>query len=247
MKDILIILVNILIALTNQQILQLNSYSSQSIPLYTGSLTNLLNIVVECPNSGIIKNFCLKTNKKYIWYNFQCYSSIKKEADEGEAIIKQIALTDRKHAKVYFNAQNINALNNFNVSCWSDYGINSFKLFMESSSSSFLYMETKCHGLKSSYTTPINVETKRALCEKSNPLNSTYSCLFDIVVGSTATENNVDIGFPLRGFRYIIEDSQTYPTVYYLYSYAKLRNMKVIKDLYEQKFKQQLENNDQKD
>ena len=200
---------------------------------------------MECENSGIIKQFSLKTDGNKIWYNYQCYSSVKQEADEGEAIIKQVTLTKRKNTA--FNDQNINTLNNLIVSCWSDYGLNSSKLYTKNSGTNLaLEGEAKCHGLKSSYTTPINVSTTRASCEKSNPLKSTYSCLFDIIVGSNATENDVDIGFPLRGFEYIIDNSP-YPNAYYLYSYSKLRNMKVIKDSYKLKFKQQRENNTQND
>ena len=256
MKDIFIILVSVLITLTNQQKLQLNSYSSQPVAMKTGTWYDLINILVECPNSGVIKNFALKTDGYNIWYDFQCYSSVKPEPDEGEPIIKQVILTTTSNSK-YYVQPSIKSLDSFSVDCWSDYGLRSFKLYTELTRQPYGYYysevyqlkkEAICHGVKPSYTTPINVQTTKAVCEEYYSLKSSYSCLFDIVVGSTATENDVDIGFPLRGFKYIIENSQYqgYPTGYYLYSYSKLRNMKVVKDSYEQKFKQLRDSNTQK-
>lgn len=252
MKNILIFLMSILLTLTNQQKLQLKSYSSQPVAIKTGTWYDLLNILVECPNNGVIKNFALKTDRTNIWYDYQCYSSLKPEPDDGEPIIKQVTLYSKSNNNVYIQ-QSVRSLNNFNVDCWSDYGLKSFKLYLELyNQHSYYYGETYllkreavCHGVKPSYTTPINIETVKARCDENYPLYSAYSCLFDIVVGSTATENDVDIGFPLRGFKYMIEGSYN-PTAYYLYSYSKLRNMKVVKDSYEQKFKQLRDSNTQK-
>ena len=256
MKDIFIILVSVLLNLTNQQKLQLNSYSSQPVAITTGTWYDLINMLVECPNRGVIKNFALKTDKKNIWYDYQCYSSTNPEPDEGEPIIKQVLLNYTSNSKYYIQ-QSIKTLDTFNVDCWSDYGLRSFKLYSELTRQRTNYYyysdvyvlkrEAICHGVKPSYTTPINVQTSKAVCDEYYSLKSSYSCLFDIVVGSTAKENDVDIGFPLRGFKYVIENSyQGYPIAYYLYSYSKLRNMKVVKDSYKQKFKQLRDSNTQK-
>lgn len=250
MKNIVIILACILLVFSNQQKLSLTTHTTEKYKMSSKTWQDLLNVEVDCPFNGVIKNFVLRTDGSSLWYEYQCYSSLSEESDEGEPIIKRLTLTTRYRGTVYISS-NINTLNSFPVDCWADYGLKSFKLIPERSgyySSYLLKREAVCHGIKPSYTSPINVVTEKGTCDTSNFYTSSHPCLFNILVGSTDIENDVDIGYPLRGFKYFVDNSysQRYPTVYYKYSYAILRNMKVVKDFYSQKFQQLRDSNTQK-
>ena len=243
MKDILIILVCTLLSFSNQQKLSLTSHSTEKVSFYYKNWYDLLGIEVDCPFNGVLKNFVLRTDGSSYWYDYQCYSSLTEDSDEGEPIIKRLTLTTNYRGTVYIRSS-VTTLNGFPVDCWADYGLKSFKLFYERLySGQALKRKAVCHGIKPSYTSPINVETEKLTCSASS-----FNCYVGILVGSTAQENDVDIGFPLRGFKYVVDTSKssTNPTVYYKYSYAVLRNMKVVKDSYEQRFKQLRDSNTQK-
>ena len=139
---------------------------------------------------------------------------------------------------------NIISLDSFTVKCWADYGIKSFELVKLNNK---LRANVCCHGIKPSYTSPINIKTAEGKCDDSNLYSSSFPCLIGILVGSKAKENNVDIGFPLRGFKYVVKSSGDYKTIYYEYSYSKLRNMKLLQDEIKETFKQLRDNNSQKD
>lgn len=221
------------------QKLNLTYHKSQVYPFKTRSWTDLLNVVVECPNRGVIKNFILKKDSHSFWYEFYCYSAVELVNDYGEPIIKVLYGTNYVNTENYYIQSNIRALNGFTLQCSVDYGLNTFGIYQKSNK---LERNAYCHGLKTSYTSTLKFETTRKTCSYS-----TFDALFDVVVGSTETENDIDIGYPLRGFKYVVDTSRSTsnPTVYYVYSYSKLRNMKVVLDDYKRRFKELRKNNDQ--
>jgi hypothetical protein len=208
--------------------------------LNTGTWKDLLGVKVECPNGGIIKNFTLRKDSSYLWYEFWCYSSESPYSDEGEPIIK--GLTLRSTYKYTVNIQeNIRTLSGYPVECWVDYGLMSFQLYNDNG---ILRREAVCHGLKSKFSTKVEIQT-----ETGTARATTIDGLIGITVGSQATEDDDNIAYPLRGFQYKIDTSSSNerPTVSYLYAYSILRNMKIVKQKAQATFENLRNSNTQKD
>ena len=200
---------------------------------------DLLNVEVACPNRGVFKNFIIQRNSTHYWFKYQCYSAVKEESDYGESVIKQVTLTTDFQWTNYNINNYITSLNGFEISCWPDYSLKSFVLFYYNG----LKRNALCHGAKASYTTTVTIET-----EKKSASRTTMDGLFDIMVGRTDQETDVNVGFPLRGFKFVIDSSKSRdnPTVYFNYSYSVLRNMKVVRDSYKARFEQLRNSNTQK-
>ena len=220
--------------------LSLTHHETNKYYLYTETWKDLLGITVECPNGGIIKNFVLKKEGSYIWYDFWCYSSESPYSDEGEPIIKGLTLVSTYKYTVNIN-ENIRTLSNYPVECWVDYGLMSFQLLNDNG---VLRREALCHGLKSKYGTKINIQTSTITARATS-----IDGLVGIIVGSTAEENDDNIAYPLRGFRFKIDTSSNVdrPTVSYEYGYSILRNMKVVKQNAKATFENLRNSNTQKD
>jgi len=224
---------------TNQQYLSLTSHTTTKYKLNTGTWKDLLGITVQCPHRGILKNFVLRKDSKYFWYEFQCYSSEVDGVDEGEPIIKGVTL--RSTYRYSINIQeNIRTLSNYPVECWVDYGLMSFILYNDNG---VLRREAVCHGLKSKYSTKVEIQTA-----KVTALATKIDGLVGITVGSTAKEDDDNIAYPLRGFKYNIDvsSSREKPTVSYIYAYSILRNMKTVKENAKATFEQLRNGNTQK-
>lgn len=236
---LLLVLILLLLDYSNQQYLSLNTYETNHYALNTGTWKDLLGVVVECPHGGIIKNFVLRKNNGYFWYEFQCYSSLVDQSDEGEPIIKGLTLYSTYRYSITIQ-ENIRTLNQYPVECWIDYGLMAFYLYNDNG---ILRREAVCHGLKSSYSTKMEVasSTKTALV-------TVIDGLVDIVVGSTATEDDTNIAYPLRGFKYNIDTSASNekPKIGYIYAYSILRNMKEVKQYYKEAFENLRNGNTQK-
>ena len=234
-----IVIIFIICIQSKEQKLNLQTYSTEKYQFYYNSYYDLFNVKVECPNLGVLKNFVLKRDNSGFWYEYQCYSSLSENVDIGEPIIKALTLISTHQWTYNYINSAITYLNNYPVDCWADYALNAFVLFF----SNGLKRQTSCKGIKPSFTSLVNVRTESKQCN----INS-FDCLFDIKVGSTEQENDVDIGYPLRGFKYVVEtrNNYNYPTVYILYSYSKLRNMQVVRDSYKQRFEQLRNSNTQK-
>lgn len=215
------------------QKLDLTKYKTPDYSFSSKSWKDLLNVGVQCPNRGVLKNFVLRRNNYKFWYEYSCYSSIVNETDYGEPIIKRLTGTsDANYGSVNIQSS-IKTLNGFVLECFVDYGLNTFGMYEEKNYySSELKRATKCHGLKTTYTSTLIVTTEPKSCAYNS-----FDALFDVVVGRTDEEDDVNIGYPLRGFKYVVDSSNyNYATVYYVYSYSILRNMKVVKDEYIKKF-----------
>ena len=241
MKSILpsLILFFLVFIYTNQQKLSLKSYSTDHYQINTGTWADLLNVKVECPNNGVLKNFILQRQGNEFWYDIQCYSTESPYEDIGSAIIKQVTLNNN----YYYNtvpSTNLRSINNFEVNCWVDYGLKSFQLYIYNNA---LKRNAICHGLKTTYCTKLIVETEHRI-----GYYNSFDSLAGVLVGRTDQETDDVIGYPLRGFKYVVDTSSNYyyPTVYYVYAYAKLRNMKNVYEEYAKKFDQQRKSNTQK-
>ena len=220
--------------------LTLTYHETDRYNLNTGTWKDLLGVKVECPNGGIIKNFTLRKDSSYLWYEFWCYSSESPYSDEGEPIIK--GLTLRSTYKYTVNIQeNIRTLSGYPVECWVDYGLMSFQLYNDNG---ILRREAVCHGLKSKFSTKVEIQT-----ETGTARATTIDGLIGITVGSQATEDDDNIAYPLRGFQYKIDTSSSNerPTVSYLYAYSILRNMKIVKQKAQATFENLRNSNTQKD
>lgn len=215
---LMILIIIIIINQTNQQYLSLTSHKSNLKKITTGTWKDLLDLKVECPNRGVLKNFVLRKDSTNIWYDFQCYSSEDYSNDEGEPIIKGLALSSAYKYDISIQ-ENIRTLSDYPVECSVDYGLTSFKLYSDNG----LNRLAVCHGLKAKSTTKTEIKTSTV-----SALAIKMDGLVGITVGSTATEDNDNIAYPLRGFKYNIDvsSSKEKPTVSYYYSYSILRNMK---------------------
>ena len=220
--------------------LTLTYHETDRYYLNTGTWKDLLGVKVECPKGGIIKNFTLRKDSSYLWYEFWCYSSESPYSDEGEPIIK--GLTLRSTYKYTVNIQeNIRTLSGYPVECWVDYGLMSFQLYNDNG---ILRREAVCHGLKSKFSTKVEIQTATGTARAT-----TIDGLIGITVGSQATEDDDNIAYPLRGFQYKIDTSSSNerPTVSYLYAYSILRNMKIVKQKAQATFENLRNSNTQKD
>ena len=165
----------IIINQSNQQYLSLTSDRTKGYPLKTGTWKDLLGVVVECKNGGILKNFVLRKDSTNIWYDFQCYSSKDYSNDEGEPIIKGLALSSAYKYDISIQ-ENIRTLSDYPIECWVDYGLSSFMLYNDNG----LKRDATCYGLKAKYTSKIAIKTAtgKALATKIDGL-------VVITVGST--------------------------------------------------------------
>ena len=188
---------------------------------------DLIGQEIRCPNDGVIKNFVLrKTNNDY-YYDLECYSSDKDGLDYGEPIVKCATFSSTLELTFSNTRKDISTLNYLEMDCTPEYGLNGFKLFQETDY--FYGRKLKkvnfCKPTKSSYVSKKNIKTKENKATTTN-----LDCFVDILVGSTETENEEVIGYPLRSFQFKIEGTSQNRICYYIYSYSKLKNMGKLKD-----------------
>ena len=237
---LLLLILIIIVNQSNQQYLNLKSYSTNKVALTTGTWKDILGTKVECPKNGVLKNFVLRKDDSYFWYEFQCYSSVYSSIDEGEPIIKGLSLSSTYKYTISIQ-ENIRTLTDYPVECWIDYGLSSFKLY---SDNGVLRRDAVCHGLKAKSSTKSEFKTATVTA-----LATKIDGLVGITVGSTAKETNSNIAYPLRGFKYNIDvsSSKEKPTVSYIYGYSILKNMKELKQNAKAAFAQLRNSNTQKD
>ena len=215
---IIIIITNIY--QSNQSYLNLANYESEHYQINTGTLLDLIGIKVECPHSGILKNFVLRKNSNEFWYEYQCYSSKSDDSDEGEPIIKDFRYSGHNVYPDLTIPENIRTLKTYplySTKCVLDYGLNSFKIINEHGT---LKIYIICYALKPKYTTKIEIKT-----EEGSAPSPRLESLVGIVVGSKETEDDENIAYPLRGFKnYVYNEDKN--TLSFYYGYSVLRNMK---------------------
>ena len=241
MKNVLpFFIIFILFSFIKLQKLSLTSHTSNKFPIKTGTYMDLINVNIECPNYGVFKNFIIRKGNGYFWFEYQCYSAQTPKADYGEPIIKQVLYTGHKKHNFHLYNGIIQYLNDYELCCLVDYGLKGFHIFI---ADNILKTDVFCHGLKVTYTSKVMYATTAQLTS-GNSLEG----FFNILVGRTDTETDVDIGFPLRGFKFVVDTSKSryYPTVYFVYAYSKLRKMSVVADAYKKKFEELRNSNNQK-
>ena len=232
--NICLLVILMTISLTEQQTLSLKSYSTPKYRVKYNSWLDLINIQVECPNDGVFKNVKFRMQSGLFWYEYQCYSSEKKETDYGAAIMKFSNGFYTKTFSTNYIGNHLRYLNGMVFGCSVDYALKSFQIRRQGSRYTAY---TTGHGMKTSFQTKYNVMSKK----KSGNMN-TLEPLNDILIGSTDTETTNIIGYPLRGFVYNVAGNE----FYFTYSYAKLKNMQPVLDSYKQRFKDLRDKNDQK-
>ena len=240
MKSIICLWVILMtISLTEQQTLSLKQYSTPKYMIKKNSWLDLKGIKVECPNDGVFKNVKLRVKGLLFWYEYQCYSSEKKETDYGAAIMK---FSNEYYTNSFYKGKKISALDSGSLTklngvlfgCSVDYALKSFEI-RKIGRQYQAYITG--HGMKTSFQTKYDVRT-----EKRTGNMNTLQPLNNILIGRTEKETADIIGYPLRGFKYNVVGN----TFYFTYSYAKLRNMKPVLDSYKKRFKDLRDKNDQK-
>lgn len=238
----------ILFITTNEQKLDLRTYYSDRVTVQqNGGWYDIHALEVTCPNEGILKNFVLRKENNEIFYEYQCYSSVSPAEDYGEPIIKRLTLTTSYDGSYTQGiSPHLSYINGLSCDCWPDYGLHNFTILVYNAgyNSYNINRRALCHGIKSSYTSPMNIQTQPKT-------GNAYSLdtFVDVLVGSTEQETDEIIGYPLRGFKYVVNYNRRNSnevTTYYVYSYAKLRNMKVVRDSYQQRFEELRKSNTQK-
>jgi hypothetical protein len=234
---LLITLILFFISASNQQTLDLTTHKTATFQ--AKSWKDLVGKKVECPNEGVLKNFVLKKSNNNYYYEYQCYSSVKKASDYGDAIIKfSNGVSTYRLDNKQVSSTSLNVIKDLRFRCSVDYGLKSFYFEIENNQNLVTY--TYYHGVKTSYQTPVNVETQRVALNNNNI--NTIEAMVNVLVGRQDKETTDVIGYPLMGFIIKVESNQ----FYFLYSYGKLKNMAPVLDSYKAKFKQLRDNNDQK-
>ena len=188
---------------------------------------DLIGQEIKCPNDGVIKNFVLRKSGSEYYFDLQCYSSEKEDADYGEPIVKDATFTSTLETTLTSSQRDISTLNSFEMDCTPEYGLNGFKIFQEKDNQNKLKLKKAnyCKPTKSSYVSKKNLQTQIKQASTSN-----LDCFVDILVGRTDEENEETIGYPLRSFQFKIEGTSNNRKCYYIYSYQKLKNMGKLKD-----------------
>lgn len=230
-------LILFLISVTNQQTLDLTTYKTATFQAQNWQ--GLIGKKVECQNEGVLKNVVLRKSNNNYWFEYQCYSSVKKDSDYGDAIIKfSHGTSTYTLPSNQLSSKSLSVIKDLRFRCFVDYGLKSFYFAVENNKNLVTY--TTCHGVKTSYQTPVNIETQRIALSNDNI--NTIDAMVNVLVGRQDKETTDVIGYPLMGFIIKVESNQ----FYILYSYGKLKNMAPVLDSYKAKFKQLRDNNDQK-
>lgn len=242
MKGNNLLFLSILIIFFNysaQRYLSLKDYSTSKFNIKDDSWIDLLGKKVECPNGGVIKNFVLRKNGRQFWYDYQCYSSDKWGVDDGEPIIKYHTLTVTLHNDVDVKSS-IGKLDGVKFSCWVDYGINGFEMIKDSKTK--FRAITYCKGLKSKETY-LGIKTNKVKKKEKS-----MEPLVDLRVGPTSSENDENIAYVLKSFKYDVSTSflSSKAEVRYIYDYTILRNMRSVAQNYKASFERLRKGNNQK-
>lgn len=203
---------------------------------------DLIGQEIRCPNDGVMKNFVFrKTGKKY-YYDLQCYSSETINVDYGEPIVKGATYTNTLDATFSSYSKDTSALNSFEMDCTPEYGLNGFKISVETvGQQKKLKKVNYCKPTKSSYV------SKKTIVTQSKYKTTNLDCFVDILVGSTETETEQVIGYPLRSFKFVVGGTSRNLVCYYIYSYSKLKNMGALKDQRHKQFAELRNKNTQAD
>lgn len=214
--------------------------SNQTNPIITNKYNDLLNISVQCPNKGALKNFVIRANSTHVWYEFNCYSSLTDANEYDESILKGLHSSSSYVIKSQL-IESLDFLSKINVKCSVDYALNGFKFYINSDN--YLAVDYTCVGVKNNYQTKDNTISTDINDGPSNTLGS----LIGLTCGDNTIETDEIPGTPLRGFNfYITSLSNGNVKAKYLYSYFKLRSIELEKAEWASKTKALRDGNTQK-
>ncbi len=246
--NLILVLLLQLILFTNCGVLKAEKYFSERFHAYYNSWFDLIGVEVKCPNDGVMKNFVLRKDGTEYYFELQCYSSSSPQVDNGEPIVKDATLVRTLETNL-MSQPDIITLNSFTMECSPEYSINSFKIFLEKNDygREIIKKVDNCKPHKASYVSRVTYKTE----EKFGYPNS-LDCFVDILVGRIDEENEQNIAFTLRGFKFIVEANRylgqrNSRRCYYLYSYATIKNMEKFKEERLKKFEELRNKNTQAD
>jgi len=221
--------INLLIVL----LLAIYSNCAKLVPMkvITEKFTSLIGPTISCPNEGVIKNFVLRKSNESYYFELECYSSDKEGVDYGEPIIKCVfGWVTSKLALMSYDVD-FSTIASLEMDCSPEYGLNGFNITIAEEYYGFPVLQkvNLCKPTKSSY-----VSKKELKTEVKQADSLSLDCYVDILVGSSDEENEDNIGFPLRSFKFKYETVKnrrnSYTRCYYIYSTSKLKNMGKLKD-----------------
>ena len=214
-------------------------HKTQEKSLSTKSYKDLLDINVECPYSGVLKNFAVQTDGNQVWFEFSCYSSFSAANENDESVIKGLDISDSQTFK-YTMTDSLESLGKVDIICPVDFALNKF--ILTKNSNNYLVVEYKCVGVKSSSQTKTNSRTTDIYDGDAKTLDA----LKGLRCGDTTPESDELPGNALRGFKFIVSNSSGKVKVQYGYSIHRLRSIKDERTLWGQKSKSLRDSNTQK-
>lgn len=186
-----------------------------------GTYEDLLDLQVECPNKGALKNFGMKKNSTHSYIHFSCYSSLTDANEYDESVLKSVYYSNSITFK-YKSTTSMTSLGKIDIKCPVDYALSKFSF--KKNSNSYIVVDFSCVGVKSSTQTKDNTITTQAI-EGSDNLDGISSLL----CGDTTIESDEIPGTPMRGFKISAAISGSKIKYQYLYSYHKLRSIETEK------------------
>ena len=216
---ILSILIAFQLILEVSSVINFKEYSSKPIESLTKSYLDLIGIPLECPLKGALKNFAVRTDGKYVWYEYGCYSSLTSSNEFDESIIKGLYSNQTATFK-YKSTDSLESLTKVDFKCPVDFALSKFTLTKDSNS--YLVVEYGCVGVKSSEQTKDNSIASGT----SEGAPNTVSTLSGLTCGDNTIESEEIPGTPLRGFKLTLTStSNGNVKAQYKYSYHKLRSI----------------------
>ena len=200
----------------------------------TNSYKDLLDIPVNSPYNGVLKNFRVDTQEGNIFFAFSCYSSFSDANENDESVLKTTGLEYSKTFKTLTDS--ISSLGSLDIICPVDSALNKFVLTKNGNSN--LVVDYRCVGVKSSSQTKANTLTT----ESQNGDGKSWEALKGLTCGDTSPESEEVPGNPLKGFKIIVSGNK----VQYGYSTYRLRRIEKERSLWGDKAKSLRDSNTQK-
>ena len=228
--NLIFVIFFLVISNSNQQKLTPVKFTSTPTKIDPNNWTVMLNHKVECKGWRLLKNFIMRKNNTHFWYEYECYTT----TPEGDAVMTDFSWVIKDVTKrTYSNS--ITNLKDMKLNCYVDYGMSSFQLFTEDK---YFRWKSRCIRIKPSYVGSLTKSKKTTSSQKGN--YKTIDALANILVGVNDKETDTDIAYPLRGFQVHVDTkkSSSEPTVSFIYSYSKVRNMKTVKESFAKKFEE---------
>ena len=214
-------------------------HKTEKKSLSSKTYKDLLDIQVECPYSGVLKNFAVQTDSSQVWFDFSCYSSFSAANENDESVIKGLETSDSQTFK-YTLTDSIESLGKIDIICPVDFALNKF--ILTKNSNNYIVVEYKCVGVKSSSQTKANT----IYTDTYDGDAKTLDALNGLRCGNTTPESDELPGNALKGFKFIISNSSGKVKAQYGYSIHRLRSIKDERTVWGQKSKSLRDGNTQK-